>query len=195
MFGLGQKKEDPVSVFTPPDKPVPTLVEVGTESLGAYEELATELGFLPAQLLEEQLYRFLNENKIPTYDGDEVDKYLAAHAEQEEKVWIWRPLRECDQPEGWHWEGRESEVLGISEWEGHGSYRNDWNYRPYEKAVPIHILRHVKKIQDKFGDRVLFFVSDYAVPDPDPFIMVTALDVNKIIFGVWDEPGFSTSNK
>lgn len=79
--------------------------------------------------------------------------------------------------------------------EGHGSYKDEWAYRPYNKAVPVKILRWVKKIQEKFGKDVLFFVSDYAVPRPDPFIMVTAPDVSRIIFGVWDEPAFDDDEK
>jgi hypothetical protein len=69
-----------------------------------------------------------------------------------------------------------------------------WMYRPYHHAVPIHVLRQVNKIQDRFGDEVKFFVSDYTDPKPDPFIMVTALDVQQIIFGVWDEPNFGTDD-
>lgn len=60
---------------------------------------------------------------------------------------------------------------------GHGSYYDAWAYRPYDRAIPIHILRHVKTIQARFSDSVPFFVSDYAVLQPDPFIMVTALDL------------------
>lgn len=196
MFGRKKREEEAsVSIFTPPEKPLPMPVNHGTEPLGTYEVLAEELGFQPAQLLEEQLLRFLNEAAIPTYDYSKVDAYMAALAEEQGEAWIWRPLREKDKPDGWYWQGRNSKKLGETHGRGHGSYRDEWNYRPYDKVIPIHILRQVKTIQDKFGDRVMFFVSDYAVPNPDPFIMVTALDVQKIVFGVWDEPKFGTESE
>ncbi len=196
MFGLKKREEEtPASVFTPPEKPVPMPANHGTEPLGTYETLADELGFQPAQLLQEQLLRFMNDERIPTYDYVKVDAYMAALAEEQDKGWIWRPLREQDKPGGWSWEGRDTKALGETYGRGHGSYKDEWNYRPYDKAVPIRILRQVKKIQDKFSHKVLFFVSDYAVPDPDPFIMVTALDVQKIVFGVWNEPGFGTESE
>lgn len=189
MFGRRKSKEASVPVV--PKKPAPMMLSPGAAPLGAYEQLANELGFKPAQLIEEQLKRFMAEEHIPTYNYADVDVYMAAMAEAQDMGWIWRPLREKDKPAGWEWSGRATKKI-ESEWWGHGSYHDKWAYRPYDKAVPIHILRQVKKIQDCFGDQVLFFVSDYAVPDPDPFIMVTALDVEKIVFGVWDEPGFGT---
>lgn len=195
MFNL-KKKE--VSSTTSEVRPALELVKpvakepvanVAQLTLKTYEDLSSELGFIPAQLLEAKLLLFLHEEKMPVYDYREVHKYLAVLANKEKKIWTWRPLREKDKPNGWHWGDT------VRDWEGgwspgHGSYRDTWNYRPYDKAIPIHILRRVKKIQDQFEDKVLFFVSDYAVPQPDPFIMVTALDISRIIFGVWDEPGF-----
>lgn len=190
MFG----KEKPISSALqqapqPPKKPLATTPRVGATPLGTYEELSRELGFFPAQLLEEQINRFLADQEIPVYDYKEVDRYLTVIARQQKKFWIWRPLRERDKPQGWGWTGHHDEDDSEVP-RGHGSYYDMWAYRPYDKAVPIHILRHVKTIQERFGDSVLFFVSDYAVPDPDPFIMVTALDVSRIVFGVWDEPTF-----
>lgn len=47
----------------------------------------------------------------------------------------------------------------------------------------------------QFMGKLRFYVSDYAVPEPDPFIAVkfscdrTSRDI--IIFDVWDEPGFT----
>lgn len=191
MLHLLRKSEADLTVVSPA-KPRPRLVEVGAEPLGVYEELAEDLDFCPAQLLEEQLKRFLGESNIPIYDYGEVDQYMAVLAEEQKMAWIWRPLRKCDRPNT-GWNGRETQ--GTTEYDGHGSYHDLKRYRPYDKAVPAHILRHVKKIQDKFGDNVKFFVSDYAVPNPDPFIMVTAEDVEKIVFGVWDEPGFGDSEE
>lgn len=177
------------------------LASAGVEPLGTYESIAEELNYKPAQLLQEQLFRFLKENDIQIYDFDAVDRYLAAIAEKEGKVWIWRPLRQQDTP-NWGagecgrnnhigWWGRAPTGHTGQVFAGHGSCRpKDWVYRAYDRAVPAHVLRHVKKIEGKFGERVKFLVSDYAVPKPDPFIAVTAPDVDLIIFDAWDEPGF-----
>jgi hypothetical protein len=191
MLGLLRKKvqEEPI-VQPPPKKPLALVPHTKAIQLGTYESLAGELGFMPAQLLEEQIMRFLAEEGIPVYNFTEVDKYLTYMARREDSVWIWRPLRERDKPQGWQWNGHDENWSRENSWRGHDSYRPEWPYRPYDKAVPIRILRDVKKIQDRFRDSVLFFVSDYAVPNPDPFIMVTALDVHRIVFGVWDEPSF-----
>ena len=64
---------------------------------------------------------------------------------------------------------------------------------PYDKLVPGHILNDVKTIEQRFAGRVHFFVSDYGVPVPDPFIMVTAYTMKRVVFGAWDEPGFGVT--
>lgn len=197
MFGLGKKELPKIAglsqTVAKSKKPTPMAPHTNVIPIGAYEELATELGFLPSKLLEEQLLRFLAEQKIPVYNYNEVHLYLKQKAKEQGKYYIWRPLREQDKPSGWHMSSQEGndgdeDTFG----EGHGSYHNGWDYRPYDKIIPIHILQRVKKIAEKFPS-ALFFVSDYAIPNPDPFIMVTALDVQRIVFGVWDEPAFEAN--
>src|SRR3989344_5481107 len=74
--------------------------------------------------------------------------------------------------------------------------KKEWRCRPYERLVPFHALEKVAKIETKFGDRVKFFVSDYATPNVDPFIMVRPAACDScdheynLIFDAWDEPGF-----
>ncbi|MBI4709229.1 MAG: hypothetical protein HY764_03445 [Candidatus Portnoybacteria bacterium] len=168
-------------------RPIASLPKTENAPLDDYEALAGELGFRPAQLLKEQVLRFLAEQGIPIFDYGEVDRYLTNTVKQTEENWIWRPLREQDKLEhGWSGHCPEGTILTR----GHGSYHNEWGYRPYDKAVPLPILKQVKTIQDRLGDQVSFFVSDYAAVNPDPFIMLTAVDLGIIVFGVWDEPGF-----
>jgi hypothetical protein len=176
-------------------KPVPVAPQVGTVPLGTYEKLADELGFEPAQLLQEQLLRFLSEQSIPVYDYRAVDRYLTRIANAEQKIWRWRPLRERDTTSCPSWAGHAKKDLAQREHYGHGGYDRGRESQTYSRAVPIHILRRVKKIQDQFGNKVGFFVSDYASPNPDPFILVTAAEVDRIIFGVWDEPGFEAEEQ
>ena len=161
------------------ERPKPRLV-VNNKSLGSeYEQLEKAIGLNSAAIVEAKILKTIVANKIPTYDLASVNEYLIDIAVSKGKIWIWRPLRKRDKPGDWHWGNLNS----------HGSYMDTWKFRPYDKAVPLRILRHVKIIQDAVPE-ALFFVSDYAVSNPDPFIMVTALDVSKIVFGFWDEPGF-----
>ena len=140
---------------------------------------------------------FLAKKGIPRFDYNQVDRYLAAIAEKDGKVWIWRPLREKDKL-GWERHGRHSMLPGHHHSRGHGSCRSEWEYRPYQRAIPIRILRQVNEIKAEFGDKIKFLVSDFKEAEspnfrdfPDPFISVVALDMEVIVFGVWDEPGFS----
>src|SRR4051812_42931976 len=102
MFGRSNHKEASVSVpetapvvVIPPGRPAPQLqVQGNVVSLSSYQTLAKELGFRPAQLLKEEILRFLAESQIPTFDYEKVDMYLRHIARQENKSWIWRPLRD-----------------------------------------------------------------------------------------------------
>ncbi|HBP00777.1 MAG: hypothetical protein UY41_C0016G0005 [Candidatus Moranbacteria bacterium GW2011_GWE1_49_15] len=188
MAWFARKRKDEIDEALP-EKPSMLAPHVGVVSLGAYETLAAEVGFYPLQLFKEQLMRFLAEEKIPNYDYGQVDKYMTHMAEKEGKIWIWRPLRAKDGKLG------SENLMGHTkknepDWRGHGSFYNGYpGYSQYDKFVPPHILRLVKKISERFP-KLAFFVSDYAVPNPDPFIMMMTEGIDPIVFGVWDEPTF-----
>ena len=175
-------------------RPEPQTPEHAVVPIGSYEELAGELGFMPAQLLQEQLLRFLAEQNIPVFDFDRVfdfmtalTKRMAKEQNEDDLAWFWRPLRKADKT-GHRWDGGGDR--GYVTWK-YGFYNdNSNNCRPYHRLVPIHILRHARTIEDRFGEQLKFFVSDIAVVDPDPFIMAWAVDMPPVVFGVWDEPGF-----
>lgn len=160
----------------------------------SYEEVAQQLDFDPAELTRAQLLEFFWTEGITLYDYDQVNAWLGKKkAEAKAKLWCWRPLREKDIITAYRW-GFDYEK---GKWND-GFYRaKNWSCRPYDRLVPLHALLKVAKIEGKFGDRVKFFVSDYATPDVDPFIMVrpamcdsgTQAEYN-LIFDVWDEPGF-----
>jgi len=167
-------------------KPQPTLVKEKVDNLTDYETLARKLDFYPAALLEQQLLNHFAEGNIPLFNYDEVDRYLRDQIKGSAEYWIWRPLRSKDKPDGWHW----GPIRRNHNWDHNGSYKDGWAWRPYDKSVPLYILEQVHEIESQFDEGPLFFVSDYAVSNPDPFIMVTALDVKRIVFGMWDEPNF-----
>ena len=159
-----------------------------------YNEIAESLDFVPTELTRARLLGFFEADGIKLYDYSQVKAWLTGKKEQAKAThWCWRPLRKKDIPNdqwGWNQESRK--------WED-GFYLNNWTCCPYDRLVPTHALEKIVKIKARFGDRVKFFVSDYASPNPDPFVMVRpampipegiAADEYLLIFDVWDEPGF-----
>jgi hypothetical protein len=174
----------PVLLVEPPAlpvRPLPVEIRAETYALGEYEALCVELGVHPAKLLETKLLQFMAKAGMQTYPLDQVGTYLSKLAPRGE-VWYWAALRTQDgmfanRPEGYGPDKSGDRVKWV-----------------YGHPVPLAELRKVKTINDEFnsGERpqVGFFVSDYAVPNPDPFIMVVGRGFSPIVFGVWDEPGF-----
>jgi hypothetical protein len=172
------------SPVTPPERPKP-LELVRKPVPVAWQEAADAIGFSPAQLLHDQVRDFLIEQQIPIYEWSAVYLYMKGVADAAGANFFWRPLRQIDQDiyGRWNW-GRGT---------AHGYYQPDDNVcSPYDKIVPVHILEDVRTIQERFGNKVAFFVTDYKADSPDPFILVAAPDAvfKKMVFGAWDEPGF-----
>ncbi len=188
MFGLNRKEEtegfEKEIERTPIiERPKPKLVVVEKNPIGEYEELAKELNYNPMQLLQEQIMRFFNQENMKIFDYKEVDIYLRSKCNDRNQVWVWEALRQKD----------KDISLIIHGGSGHGHYSSQHAspHGPYNKLVPFKVLQDVKKIEDKFKDKVGFFVSDFEhLNFDDPFIMLTNVAMETIIFGVWDEPGF-----
>lgn len=171
-----------------PTARVPMIV---IDEQGSYEELAETLGFAPAELVRAQLLEFFARAGIKIYDYDRVSQWLTKKRKEAKKSrWCWRPLRLKDVVRGYRW----------GSWEEDDFYDSgDSGCRQYERLIPRGVLEKVAKIEVAFGDRVNFFVSDYADQKPDPFIMVRAKTVDtdnprdyQFVFDHWDEPGFGS---
>lgn len=164
----------------------------------SYDEVAKQLGFAPAELVRAQLLEFFEAEGIKLYDYNQMSTWLTEKKKQANVTnWCWRALREKDVIKDYQW--------GFQGWNGGKDVWDDGFYvsgqlgcRPYDRLVPLHALEKVVKIEAKFGDRVKFFVSDYASPKADPFIMVrpeamhasgTSVEY-RLVFDAWDEPGF-----
>jgi hypothetical protein len=184
MFSLKKKQQiegqqpepDPVI-----ERPKPKLVIVKKNSIREYEEIAKTLDFEPKQLLQEQILRFLSEHNIAIFDYEEVYEYLKAQCKKDQR-WIWVALRK-----------RDKEInLIINGGSGHGHYSHEYSsHGPYNKLVPLRILKDVKKIEERFEGSVGFYVSDFEnIHIDDPFIMLKNVGMRTIIFGMWDEPDF-----
>lgn len=161
----------------------------------SYEEVAQSLGFFPTELTRAQLLEFFEDEGIKLYDYDQVNAWLGKKkAEAKAELWCWRPLREKDVITGYRWGYNRQ----TDKWNDgfYSSTDKSWECRPYARLVPQHALEKVARIEARFGDRVKFFVSDYAAPDVDPFIMVRPTMCNdggaeyRLVFDAWDEPGF-----
>lgn len=155
---------------TKPDKLKTKPTE--SNSFQEYQALATKLNTvhstrLKSQSMSFQIVDFLWENDIEIYDHAHVERYLTQMGRRMGKDLVWRGLREADRS----------------------------RYESYNRPVPVEILRNVDLILTKFPTSDLCFeVSDFAVPNPDPFIRVSVGRYGgetPIVFGVWDEPGYS----
>lgn len=167
------------------------------QAMRSYLDIAEATGFRPAELVLTEMYDFMEKNEIKIFDYDEVLKWLDSKKPKGIKHWCWRPLRSQDiiTPFRWGFK-KDSDDIAVS-----GYYRSGmWECRPYARLVPRHALEKVEKIHLKFGDEVKIFVSDFAVPDLDPFIMARPALCDdgggkrdyKVIFDAWDEPGFGS---
>ena len=167
-------------------RPVAYPITDAVECMAEYSRLSDKIGFAPGSMYDERLKAFLQHQEIPRFSYADVDVYLRAKARADlgDAVrWCWRPLRERDRTLDWALMGSE----------GHGAYRGkDWSGRPYGKIIPMRVLERIALVQEEFPDAI-FFVSDYEMSKPDPFLAVCGpmADTHLFIIDVWDEPGFT----
>lgn len=172
------------------DKPKPMNIDLAPmDDLSEYEAVAKELGFDPPQLVQRKLeiarrevIEFLLDHGMPIYNNKQVHDYMSKLAEKEGKFFAWVKLG--DQT------GYSRPPMISTAQHGTIVYGGT-----YQHAVPIDMLKRAAEIKKRFGDEVEFYVSDYAVVDPDPFIMVKRGSCSGIVFGVWNEPGFKPEAK
>jgi hypothetical protein len=182
-----QPKRLPALVRPSPLKNRPAAV-IGFDE---YLALANDLKIGPAQtgqVLQRAVADTLWEHNIEMYSYGDVVAYMTKVANKANALFCWRPLRERDHAPG---KAQRNGDWGWGDEARHDHYRPHlWGCRTYDKPIPFDVLQNVKLLEDKFPERLHFFVSDYRAVDPDPFMMVTARDMSRIVFGVWDEPAF-----
>lgn len=140
----------------------------------SYEQLAKKLGVCVAGQaagtsvkINNDFMQFLSDHGLVLYDRVSVSKFLKQKAGKRNVVW--RPLREADKAKS----------------------KSRWEDRPvsqYKKAVPYPVLLLVQDILEKFP-MAKFYVSDYQVVRPDPFLEVR-LNGKRYVVEHWDEPEF-----
>jgi hypothetical protein len=143
--------------------------------IGDYIKLAAELG------LEPDLRLYLMAQDVRVFDYEAVCQHMESLATAAGARWFWSPLRpkdgEC--PHMSSYRGADGQLHGYT-----------WLARRYAHTVPLHALERVAKIEREFTGRAFFFVSDYAAPDPDPYLMVTDGRGTPFVTDRWAEPGW-----
>ena len=158
-----------------------------------YVALATSLGIELPVFFQAELEKYFAANFIDVYPMEAVNKYMQAMLTRESMkdasqryYWFWRPLRAVDVATCKLSRGRIAANSPVPIGGDVRGYEPD----PYARPVPFPVLQTVKAISDTFGERVAFFVSDYAAVKPDPFLMVSAPGCPGYVIERWDEPGF-----
>ena len=189
---------------TPLQRPVPaavTSVPLDDNELRAYMRTAQAVGFEPATLLHARFILWLAQSGIPVFDYAAVSQYLDTESQRlhgRGGSWWWRPLRPVDIMNDLRW-GRDPFYVGRMD--DVGIYRSTDMYnpsnvmcRPYHLAIPLRVLSRVEQVVASFPTLKLFVTEMGLVERAvggDPFICATERDMPRIIFDVWDEPGFS----
>jgi hypothetical protein len=179
ILTVGEQPEIPL-----PPVPVSSPVRVMEDGSAPseYKALAAKLGVQSRAMSKLEMREFLAEECVSAYDVHKVMEYMNGLVEREKKSsgdgslhWVWKPLRQRDSAtiKG-HWT-----LAGIP-----------FSEEVYPHEVPYPVLLTVKKLTDKFGDRVCFHVSDYKSSRPDPFLMASIDTYSAFVIERWDEPSF-----
>jgi hypothetical protein len=150
-------------------------IKTAEPQIGDYIKLAAELG------LDPDLRLCLMAHEVRVFDYAAVCQHMESLATAAGARWFWSPLRpkdgECPHMDGYR--------TGDGDRQGF-----TWLGRRYAHTVPIHVLERVAKIEREFAGRAYFFVSDYAAPDPDPYLMVTDGRGTPFVTDRWAEPAW-----
>lgn len=171
------------------------------------------------EIQRRELIGFMLDQGMPIYDNKQVHDYMAALAEKDDKAFVWKMLRNPDWNDlrrtGMPAFGQIEGVSEMTQDSIAAQRRLMWNSiggmlaggidgkvntvrtkdhgqligGPYGHPVPLDILKRGAKVKKQFPSAEIY-VSDYAVVNPDPFIMAKIADCEHVVFGVWDEPGF-----
>lgn len=185
------------------------LADAELPDTAEYEALCSELGIAPTAIVANRVLHTFQSKRIPRYDAAEVSAYMASITPKG-LHWGWqrlgtikskaeRDMAAVIERQNAIWQsargvgivmGSGSAVFGIDD--DFTRHMNGGTINgKYKKLVPMHILKRMKVVKELFSDEdPKFYVTDYAVPDPDPFIKVRLACGEEVIFGVWDEPGF-----
>jgi hypothetical protein len=158
---------------------------VGPVPSPEYLEVAERIGLKSLPVMKSRVEHFLaNVVGWPVYRYERVMAYLQYIADRDtgyagdggwagmgRTVPTWLPFREKDRKGA-----------------GNG------HHQLYEREVPLHALQKIDRVEAEFPEApISFWVSDYKVERPDPFLMMKVCqnETARWVIDVWDEPGWS----
>lgn len=167
-----------------------------SQNIDAYESLAGEIGFRPAALVAYKLRVYLSQNSHPVYPLASVEQYMdrlchASRIPDSNRTWDWYPLRPKDRRRG-------GVNINLRPQPNYGVGML-WAFGVYQRAVPLRVLELVSEIEAHMPDDLEYYVTDYRVASPDPFIMAIPRGSEErryvTVIAVWDEPTFFDDGK
>jgi hypothetical protein len=163
----------------------PTGIELHLDGgIDSYLEKAEKLGIDSPPIKDARLKRAIKKAKLLIYPYETVAAFLDK-VTPKNRVWRWYTLREIDRetlmdfPRIYTYMDREIKCRlskGV-----------------YHREIPFHALNKVDILLSTYEKptELLFFISEYDVPHPDPFLAVTAIGASTVfVIDHWDEPGF-----
>lgn len=197
-----------VAVEEPPLPPMPVSEVLGTLAIpedgpdDEYLKLAAEVDFSYPEMDTMLLRRKLTALEIPVYDMKKVVAFMDGIVNQANRgrgplqsylCWYWRPL--ARKGKGIQSQLMNRPVIASSAAIDPAFWSPGYNIHDgYAKPIPLEVLKVAKEVKDSIQDAV-FWVSDYAVRHPDPFLAVSMRESEKFVIAHWDEPGFKLVEK
>ena len=160
-----------MSIFTktPVSQPIlklvprATVIDPPTEE---YRKLAKKLGIaVVAETVTTTLDEVLRAEGIDIYAMADVSAYMEK-VTPKGRIYVWKACRQLDKQ-------RSERHITL---DGSSSHHGQFSDGVYSRPIPYPVLLTIDRIEEvtkKYRIQPAFFVSDYAVPAPDPFLMVT----------------------
>ncbi|KXK08767.1 MAG: hypothetical protein UZ21_OP11001000319 [Microgenomates bacterium OLB22] len=129
---------------------IPEL-KMSPERLRAYEAAIEGVLDRPElELLVAKIIAYFVEQKIPLFDYRETYDYLTDRQTFDEghKRWHWAHINAVGKPKAW----------GYDTYPKQPGYHDNTVTRHFE-LIPIRILRIIRELQERFGERLTFYVS------------------------------------
>lgn len=159
-----------------------SLSQIPTAS---YMKTAKAINLKSPAIDEAKLAQIIVGHGFSIYEYAKVDNYLYHEALKQgtNMRWVWKPMRDSD-----------SKASASEAWQTFDGMGRISAGSVYAKAIPERVLERAECLLAELPDAI-FFVSDYEVQRPDPFLAVSTprmLQAHRIfIVDQWDEPGFT----
>lgn len=193
----GSKKTATVATNEPATMVPPSRPIAHTGMTEEYDRVATAIHLDSRVIAEGRLRTVLAEIGAQEYPLDAVAAYMTKTVRKlgDGWRWMWEPLRSVDAATVVRDGNRVSRGVSTHQWSwsGIGDLSNE--NTPYAAPVPLHALKMVEQILEKYPAAHFFVSAVTNRPKADPFLAVTAKHCPLIVIAQWDEPGFTIAPK